>query len=263
MSDRISAPTPHTPASHRDGTPGTELLPSHVTLQAPVSFEDILDQLERLAREHLLVYRVRVGGLLLQHFWGGDAAAFSSRAPNKEARFELFFSKYQTDLARYGLSKRQARRSIRASIVVRTLPPAVAERLFLTQVLELSRLADPTQRTRVAIAAIERDWSVQDLRDAVSATQAGLPIAEIGAEIGAETSTTPPDPPQRQIAPGRLVTQAEKLAGEVDQWATRWQGADTSRLRRPQRLRLAAAVTELEAQVARLRGMLADGGGGE
>ena len=31
-------------------------------------FEDILDELERLAREHLLFYRVQVGNILLQHF---------------------------------------------------------------------------------------------------------------------------------------------------------------------------------------------------
>jgi hypothetical protein len=74
---------------------------SSVTPLAP--FEDILDELETLAREHLLFYRVQVGSLPLRHFWADDAAAFSSHNPHKNARFELFFEKCEEALTRYGL----------------------------------------------------------------------------------------------------------------------------------------------------------------
>ena len=63
----------------------------------------------------------------------------------------------------------------------------------------------------------------------------------------------------KPIAPGRLVTRAEKLSDQVRGWTAQWATVDPGRLRGPQRERLAAAVTELEAEVARLRATL-DGG---
>ena len=221
----------------------------HLTTTTP--FEDILDELEALAREHLLFYRVQVGNILLQHFWGGDAHAFSSSDPTKEARFELFFTKWGENLSRYGLSKRQARDSIRAAIVVRTLPPAIAERLFLTQVLLLSRLHDPTARARVADAAIASDWSVQQLQDAVMAVRAGLPLdadpEAPGVQVPKDESAAPTP------VPGRLVTRVEKLAAEVQNWTAQWARVDGGKLRKVQRQRLVAAVELLEAQAAALR----------
>ena len=215
----------------------------------PVPFEDILDDLERLAREHLLYYRVQVGNLLLRHFWDDDPAAFSSRDRTKSARFELFFDKCSDELTRYGLSMRQARDSVRAAIVVRRLPAEVAQRLFLSQVLELTRLADPTARVQVAKAALTYDWSVRQLRDAVTATRLGQPLEET-------TATPTPSPvvaAERPPAVGRMVTRAEKLVAEVDHWSELWGQLDARRMRKPQRERLEAAVEALEARVAALR----------
>ena len=214
-------------------------------------FEDILDELERLAREHLLFFRVQVGNVLLQHFWGGDPVAFSSRDSTKDARFELFFEKCEEALARYGLSKAQARTSIRASVVVRTLPPAVAERLFLSQVLELARLRDPTERAKVAGAAIASDWSVKQLRDVVSAVRAGLPMDADEAMPGVQVVEVARD--ERLPVPGRMVTRAEKLVGDVESWTAAWERVDLSKLRDGQRKRLEVAATALEARVVALR----------
>ena len=51
---------------------------SHAHL-APVSdYESILDELESLSREHLLFYRIQIGRVLLNHFWGDDAKAASA-----------------------------------------------------------------------------------------------------------------------------------------------------------------------------------------
>jgi len=150
---------------------------SSITPLAP--FGDILDELETLAREHLLFYRVQVGSLLLRHFWADDAAAFSSHNPHKDARFELFFEKCGEALARYGLSKRQARNSVRASIVVR----------------------------KVAIAS---DWSMRQLRAAVTAVRAGLPLDADPDQPGVQVLDV--QETVRSLAPGRMVTRVEKLA---------------------------------------------------
>ena len=55
-----------------------------------------------------------------------DARAFSSNDATKDARFEFFFARCGDQLARYGLSQRQVRDSIRAAIVFDQLPPEVA-----------------------------------------------------------------------------------------------------------------------------------------
>jgi hypothetical protein len=69
---------------------------------------------------------------------------------------------------------------VRATIVVRTLPPAVAEQLFLSQVLELVRLRDPTQRAEVAQVATASDWSMRQLRAAVGALEAQVAVLRAG-----------------------------------------------------------------------------------
>jgi len=78
-----------------------------------VPFEDILDALEQLSREHLLFYRVQVGELLLHHFWENDPRQFSHSGPNKSTRFERFYEKHGESLTRYGISQRQAKDSVR------------------------------------------------------------------------------------------------------------------------------------------------------
>lgn len=224
---------------------------THNSLARTLSFEDILDALERLGREHLLFYRVQVGELFLQQFWRGDAAHFSRSGPNKGSRFELFFAKHAEILRRYGLSPRQARDSVRAAIVVRTLPPAVAKQLFLSQVLALTRLRDPTQRAQVATAAVANDWSVQELQQAVSAVHAGLPLDSDAEQPGVQITQVPPRQPVP--VPGRMVNRAERFATDVDDWALRWQQVDASRLKPVHRQRLVKALSALEDKVAALR----------
>ena len=223
---------------------------SHNDLAIPQSFETILDQIETLNRQHLLLYRLGLGRLLLDNFWAGDARAFSDRDRTKELRFELFFAKEEIALARLGVSRRQARDSIRAAIVVGTLPKALAEQLLLSQILLLTRLGDPTLRARVAKLALSQDWSVAEMRDAVDAARAGLPLDGDAVAPGVQP---PAAPAPRKPAPGRLVTRAEKLATEVEQWAGHWADVETTKLRPVQRERLRVAVERLEAQVVALR----------
>ena len=73
-----------------------------------------------------MFYRTQVGRVLLKHFWNGDARAFASHNPNKEARYDLFFEQCGDQLRRYGQSSRQTRDNIRACIVLDSLPASLA-----------------------------------------------------------------------------------------------------------------------------------------
>ena len=217
------------------------------------TFEDILDALEQLSREHLLVYRIGVGRVLLQSIFAGDAGAYASHDPRKEQRFTDFVTKCGAQLRRYGLGVKTARESIVCYIVYETLPAAVRASLFYSQVRELARLRDPTARARLAAAAVQGDWSVIELQDAVSCVKAGLPYDADPETPGIQ----PPDaPPPRELSAGRLVTRAERWTAELDEWSELWSQADASRLRKPQRERMAATVARAQERLAALAAVL-------
>ena len=217
------------------------------------TFEDVLDALERLSREHLLAYRLGVGRVLLQSIYGGDARAYASRDPRKEQRFSLFVSECGEQLRRYGLGKQSAREAIVSYLTFQTLPDAVRDGLFYSQVRELARLHDPTARARLAVAAIQGDWSVRELQGAVSAVKAGLPYDADPDTPGIQPQQAPPP---RQLSAGRLVTRAERWTSDLDAWAGMWSQADPGQLRARQRRRLAATVARAQARLAQLAAAL-------
>jgi hypothetical protein len=230
---------------------------------APASFEEILDEVEALNRGHLLYYRVQLGRVMLRHFWDGDAAAYSSRDRTKLQRFELFFAKHGEELARYGVSQRQARDSVRACIVVDTLPEHLSRRLFWSQVMELTRVSDPTARARLAFAALRGDWSIAFLRDAVDRAlhigtddMAALEAAAAASADVAAGEEVSEDGDAPAPAAGRMVARAEKLVREVERWSSTFRKVDAKRLRPAQRARLAAARDALRARVAELDALI-------
>lgn len=220
-------------------------------LQSYATFDDILDELETLSRQHHLVYRIQVGRTLLHHFYGGDFAAYASHDPNKEVRFAEFCEKGRERLERFGLSPRQAADSIMACHVFDQLPAPLAKALLLSQILELTRVKDGAERARLAAAAVQGDWSVRQLHDAVTAVNDGLPLDADAAAPGIQPAR--PDEDRGKPVAGRLVTQAVKLGKLVGQWTAEWQSVDASRLRGPQRQRLQEAVAALESRLAELK----------
>lgn len=232
-------------------------MPTTAIANIPNSYEDILDAIEAICRDHLLAYRVELGRLLLDQFWHGDAHAFSRRATPEEARFEDFFASSHDELQRYGISQRQARDSVRVAIVVATLPATLSTRVGVGQVLELTRLHDPSARARVMLAALEHNWSTAQMRDAVDVAMA-MPDADAAAlaaavaadaDAGDDADASPP-------AAGRMVARAERLARDVADWSATWRQVDASRLRGGQRQRLQAARAALKSQVAALDALL-------
>jgi hypothetical protein len=214
------------------------------------TFDDILDELERLSREHLLFFRIEVGRVLLNRLFAGSAAAYLDRDPTKEARFAEFVRKCDEDLARFGLGENVARTCIQCCIVFDSLPAAVRNTLFLSQILELTRVTDPTARARLAVAAVEGDWTVRQLRDAVGALKAGLPYDADPDAPGVQPPTE--GLPVTKAQPGRLVTQAEKWTRSVDDWTAQWAQVDKAKLRGVQRERVKAAVAGMRARLDRL-----------
>lgn len=210
------------------------------------SFEDILDDIESLSRAHLLAWRIGVGKVLLRDIFADDAQAYLSRDHTKEARFAHFLKENAVALQRYGLADTAARQSIHAALVYDALPDAVRQPLFLSQVLELARLNDGERCTELAVAAVQNNWTTMQLRDVVSAVNAGLAV-DATLEVPEPQLPSPVVVPAQ---PGRLVTRMEKWAGDVDALTATWASVDPAKLRPVQRARLAAAVAKAQARLA-------------
>lgn len=220
------------------------------------TYEDILDVLERLARDHALAFRLEIGRVLLNAFFDGDGHAYASRNPNKESRFTHFFDKCRDDLRKIGIGRSSARNCIKARLVYDALPAELQAALFFSQVVELTRVHDPTARLELAVAAVQGDWSVRQLRDAVSHVLAGGDVdgdpSAPGIQPYPEDAVVEGPNPQA----GRLVTAAEKWSVQVDEWAGRWARVDPGKLRGPQRERLQVALATLRGKIEALEGAL-------
>lgn len=185
--------------------------------------------------------------------FGGDPQAYLSRNPAKERRFTAFLQKHAEDLQAYGLNEGTAREAIVTSIVFQALPEELQRALFYSHVVELTRVADQTQRAPLARASVLGDWTVRQLPDAVRAVNAGLSFDPEGEPPPAlPEPTREAKPPQ----PGRLVTRTEKFATDLEQFAAQREKVDPTKLKGVQQRRVAAAVARarkrLEALAERL-----------
>ena len=222
-------------------------------LALPIRDDDtVLDDLERLAREHLLFFRVQAGRVLLADFFGGDPHAYLDRSPTKAHRFTAFLERHADRLRRCTLSQYTAREAIRCCIVFDTLPVGLRQSLMYSHVLALTRLADPTLRVRLAIAALEGDWNVGQLENAVAAAKAGLPYDVDGTTPGVQPPLALPAP-----KPGIVVNRLERWSGGLDELAGQWATVDASRLSRLQRERTLAALQSAQGRIAALVAELA------
>jgi hypothetical protein len=228
----------------------------HRPLPADPLFADVLAELDRLGRSHLLAYNLACGQLLLDRFWGGDAAAFSNKDPGKAQTFGRFVTECADLLSDLGQSAEQLKRAVHAHLVWRGLPATTRDRLLLTHLLELGRCADPTTRAQLALATTTEQWSRQQLRDAVSAYNAGHWYDTDPETPGVQPPQPPPEAPAKPVSAARLVTRTEKFLPVVQQWQAELEQANLQRLTPAQRQRLAAALVDLEARVAVVKGLV-------
>ncbi len=232
-------------------------------LQRPLpedpQFAAVLTELQRLGRGHLLAYNLACGQLLLEHFWGGNPHAYSSKDAGKALSFQRFVTECADLLADLGQTPDQLRRAIQAHLVWLGLPAGTRERLLLTHLIELGRCADPTQRARLALAAADQHWSRLQLREAVSSALVGRWYDTDPATPGVQPPAPPepPEPPKsRSVSAARLVSRSEKLLPVVREWQTALAASSIERLTAAQRERLAAALTGLEGQIAAAKSLL-------
>lgn len=220
-------------------------------LPATIDFGATLARLERLSRDHLLLYRLGVGRLLLDDLFDGDAAAYLDRDRTKPQRFEAFLRQHGPELVELGLGEATLRQCIVCRIVADGLPEGVLERLRLKHLAALAQVADGATRNVLALASAENGWSSAQLRDAVLAARAGRWIDGQPGVAGLQPPSPAPAPaPKAQL--GRVVTRFERTVTDFDDVAAQW-ATVTRKPTRAERARMAAALEALEARVAAMR----------
>ena len=214
-------------------------------LAIPQQFSDVLDQLAGLSRNHLLYFRLQVGRHLLDTFFGGDPAAYTSTAKNKEHTFSTFLTTCAAELAEIGLQDRVLRQCISAHLVVLALPAATVQQLGFSQVVELSRVRDVPARLTLAEAAVANHWTSRQIKDAAEAKAAGLTLPE--------PTTAPTEPESAPVLhQGRVVSRFERAAEDLETLATQWADLSAKALPPVRKERMRKALLALQARTAAL-----------
>lgn len=82
-------------------------------------------------------------------------------------------------------------------------------------------MSDPTTRAKLALTAIEQNWSVSALKQTVDAANAGLWYDTDPATAGVQDKPLAA-PAAKPPAPGRLVVQAEKWSAQFADFGAGW-----------------------------------------
>jgi hypothetical protein len=219
-------------------------------------FYPVLDQLRALTHSHLIAFRVAVGQLMIERFFGGDPANYHSKDPTKQQKFVSFVDTCADDLSLYGLSNTALRNAIRAASVYNALPGEVSGKLELSHLTSLARCADPEQRSQLAAAAAYNRWTIAELDNAILAARSGQLRDTDPNQPGTQPPQVPSGVGSQARNPRRLLTRSEKaataLVGVLGELGT----ADVAALKAGERERLAALLAAVEARLAQLRGRL-------
>ena len=220
-------------------------------------FSAVLANLKSLVRDHLLYFRLEVGRVVLDEFFGGDAFAYADRSNAKQAKLAEFMDTHAEDLESYGLKPWLLRECVQVQIVHRTLPPTVREQLGYSHILALIGIGDPTVRAKLANAAITQEMSVAQFKDTVGAAKANIWYDTDDQTPGVQPKT-PPVPPVYVPQPGRLVTQVQKWVGDAHTLSAGWAALDPTKVRPAQRAGLKQAIAELRAELAVLEAKIGE-----
>jgi hypothetical protein len=215
----------------------------------------LLEQLRGLARQHLLAFRLEVGRLVFDTWYEGDPARYLSQDPHKDASLRDFARAHADALADLDLSFGSLRSCVAGHLVVRGWEPGLVRRLQFSQIVELSRVADPAARAALAHMTVREGWTVRALRAAATAVLAGRWVDD-DPEVPGLQPPAPPPPPAPRLQPGRVVTRVEKACDAFDGLLAAWDQVATHRFSGRERARLKEAVTALEAKVAALKAQL-------
>lgn len=235
----------------------TQIVPGNsATALDPLAYDDILTQLGQLSRDLLLAFRLEVGRLMLDRFFGGKIAEYENTANNKDSRFAEFARTCHNELVGFGLGPQTLRQCIKARAVYDLLPPSTRDDLKFMHVVELGRVAEPTARARLAMDVKLGQWSVDQLKEAIGQYRNGRYYDTEPLHPGTQPPAPAPEA-EHQLPAGRLVNQLAKTAAELDVWHETMRATDASKLRKDQRLRYAMAVAAIKARIAEIEADLA------
>lgn len=209
-------------------------------------FQDVLQGLQSLTQQHEKTYRLQVGALILQRFFGGSAALFGSHDPTKIATFKSFLEIHADDIAELDLSEQTLRRCVRVKICHDSLPAAARDQLTWSALLAVSGLAEVNLRARIAMAAVREHWPLAKVRAAV-AQAADARLWDADAQTPGLQLPAPKPAPLPQ--PGRLVRRSEKWSSAIGQWQREFERIDAKQLSPTQVARLRSAVATLRGQL--------------
>jgi len=217
-------------------------------------YQDVVQSLRALTNQHDKAFRMGIGKLLLDRFFGGRPAEFSSSAPNKPTTFNDFLQIHAEELAGLDLSEHQLRRCVRLHICHALLPPGVRDQLSWSALLQISVLPESNQRARLAAATVQQGWTTAEVRHAVDMARAQRDWDADPETPGLQLPKPAPAPlPQ----PGRLVNQTEKWPAQIAAWQGEFAKIDATKLSAGQRERLTAAVAAARRQLQELEARLA------
>jgi len=226
-------------------------------------FQPVLARIAALSRDHLLAYRLDLGQLLLDTFYGGSAWSYRDQSPAKAASFAAFVATCAEPLADFGLSGSSLRNAINCRIAWDGLPGQVRESLAYTQVVEIARVGDPTVRAQLAKATVDGRWHIKQLKAAVGQVKAGTWRDTDAAEPGVQPPPPDPDgadrlpPPTPQVA--RLVRDALRWAQVFEAWQVQWRTVGAAKAGVEQREQALAGIAAARAKLGELARSVAKG----
>jgi hypothetical protein len=216
-------------------------------------FDDVLAQIERLARTHLLVFRVEVGRTLAEAFYGGDVDRYRTRSA--DGALKDFLAERAGPLADLGLHPQLIRQSLLAWDVVADLPEDLRPRLIYAHVLELARGGRPDPSPARAGGPRQR----LDRQGAAGRGRRDPVRRWIDVDPAPGLQPPPPEEPldaPKKVAVGWALKRAERTGGDFAAVAEEWDQVDVAALSEKQRGRALAAVEDLQQRVERLQARL-------
>ena len=234
----------------------TDLLsPAAVTEE----FAPVISELKSLVRNHLLHFRLEVGRVILDGFFGGDLGAYADRSNTKQSKFSEFLTRNALELEDLGLKAHLVRQCVQVQIVYRTLPPTVRDELGYSHTLALTKVGDPTMRARLANEAVAKHLTIGVFQDTVDAANAGNWYDTDAATPGVQPKAAPiADSASPKPQAGRMVKQAERWVADAAGFAKDWAGIDAAKVKPTQKARLKAAIGALRAELAALEKKLGE-----
>jgi len=220
----------------------------------PPDFDDLVGELAKLSRNHLLFFRIEVGRRLSKAFYDHDPGRYRASQGVKGSSFRRFAADRAAELADIGLSDGLLRESLRAFFVVKDLPRELVTRLVYSHVVELTRVEDAETRSILARAAVENAWSGAALANAVLQVRAGRWPDGDPEQPGLQPVPPPEPEPGASRSPqtGRVVTRFERTPDDLDNLVGQWEQVPVDRLTSLQRTRVREALAPAKHRLTAL-----------